>query len=67
MKMFSNVLNGLILVILITGTAFAHFGVIMPSEDIVEQKDSKKITLKIYFMHPFEQEWLNMENQRSLG
>jgi len=39
----------------------------MPSEDIVGEKDSKKITLKIYFMHPFEQEWLNMENQRSLG
>lgn len=67
MKMFSNVLNGLILVILITGTALAHFGVIMPSEDIVEQKDSKKITLKIYFMHPFEQEWLNMEKPKVFG
>ncbi len=67
MKMFSNVLTGLILVILITGTAFAHFGVIMPSEDIVEQKDSKKITLKIYFMHPFEQEWLNMEKPKIFG
>lgn len=67
MKMFSNVLTGLILVILITGTAFAHFGVIMPSEDIVEQKDSKKITLKIYFMHPFEQQWLNMEKPKIFG
>jgi len=39
----------------------------MPSEDIVGEKDSKKITLKIYFMHPFEQEWLNMEKPKVFG
>lgn len=49
------------------GTAFAHFGVILPSDDIIGEKDPKKISLKLYFMHPFEQEWLNMEKPKIFG
>jgi cobalt/nickel transport protein len=66
MKRLSVYLIGLTLVLLIGGRAFAHFGVILPSEEIVGQKDPKRVTFKICFMHPFEQEWLNMENQRPL-
>jgi len=42
MKMFQIVLTGLILVIFITGTAFRSFWCDYASEDIVEQKDSKR-------------------------
>ncbi|MGB9630294.1 MAG: DUF4198 domain-containing protein, partial [Thermodesulfobacteriota bacterium] len=49
------------------GSSSAHFGVILPSDDIIGQKDLKKITLKLYFMHPFEQEWLNMGRPKKFG
>jgi len=67
MKRLSVFLIGLTLVLCIVSRAFAHFGVILPSEDIVGQKDPKRITLKICFMHPFEQEWLNMEKPKVFG
>lgn len=47
--------------------ASSHFGVIMPSDDIVSQKDSKKITLQIKFMHPFEWQFMNMEKPKRFG
>ncbi len=34
--------------------AQAHFGVIIPSDDIVSEGDRKKINLQIKFIHPFE-------------
>lgn len=67
MGVFSNLLISIIVVLFFTGGAFAHFGVIMPSDDIIGAKDPKKVTLKIYFMHPFEQEWLNMEKLKVFG
>lgn len=67
MKRFSTFLITIISVLFFTGIAYAHFGVILPSDDIIGEKDSKKITLKVYFMHPFEQEWLNMEKPKVFG
>ncbi|GAQ94735.1 cobalt/nickel transport protein [Thermodesulfovibrio aggregans] len=67
MKGFTKLLISIIGVLFFTGVAFAHFGVIMPSDDIIGEKDPKKITLKVYFMHPFEQEWLNMEKPKTFG
>ncbi len=48
-------------------TAWAHFGVIIPSDDIVSMKDNKKVTLGIKFMHPFEQNYMNMAKPKVLG
>ncbi|MCX7988022.1 MAG: DUF4198 domain-containing protein [Thermodesulfovibrio sp.] len=67
MKKFSFFLLSLITVLFFTGTVQAHFGLILPSDDIIGEKDPKKITLKLYFMHPFEQEWLNMEKPKAFG
>jgi len=46
---------------------WAHFGVIMPSDDIISAKDSKKITLQVKFMHPFEWQYMNMEKPVKFG
>lgn len=51
--------------LMICSNAFAHFGVIIPSEDIISR--SKKISLKIQFIHPFEQVYMNMESPKSFG
>lgn len=47
--------------------ASSHFGVIIPSDDIISQKDSKKITLEVKFMHPFEWQLMNMEKPKKFG
>ncbi len=47
--------------------SWSHFGVIIPSDDIVSQKDSKKITLEVKFMHPFEWQLMNMEKPKKFG
>lgn len=47
--------------------AEAHFGVIMPSQDIVDSEKDRKITLNIMFMHPFEGSYMNMEKPKQFG
>ena len=36
------------------GMAFAHFGMIIPSDSMIMQGDSRNITLTLSFSHPFE-------------
>jgi cobalt/nickel transport protein len=47
--------------------SWAHFGVIIPSDDIISKKDKKDITLQIKFMHPFEGHYMNMEMPKAFG
>lgn len=47
--------------------SWAHFGVIIPSDDIVSKKDKKEITLQIKFIHPFEGNYMNMEKPKAFG
>ena len=41
--------------------AFAHFGVILPSESVVEDEAKSKLNLKFEFTHPFEKMPMNLE------
>ncbi len=45
----------------------AHFGMIIPSDDIVTKNDVKVIELQIQFAHPFEGQFLNMEMPARFG
>ncbi len=36
------------------GLSFAHFGMVIPSDNMVMQEDSKKIDIQLSFSHPFE-------------
>lgn len=47
--------------------AGAHFGGIIPSDDIVAQKDSKTITLNVKFFHPMEGDYMEMEKPAQFG
>ena len=67
MKRFLKIAVVAFSLLVFVGSTSAHFGVILPSDDIIGQKDQKKITLKLYFMHPFEQEWLNMGRPKKFG
>lgn len=59
-----------ILAVIILGLyslSWAHFGVIIPSDDIVGQEDRKTITLDVKFIHPFEGQYMNMEMPKAFG
>ena len=47
--------------------ASAHFGVILPSDDIVESGESHTIDLELQFMHPFEQKFMDLTKPEKFG
>jgi len=47
--------------------AFAHFGTIIPSDDIVSQQDNRTLNLQIKFIHPFEQHYMEMAKPKRFG
>lgn len=47
--------------------ADAHFGGIIPSDDIVTQKDNKVLNLNIKFFHPMEGDYMEMEKPVKFG
>ncbi|MBC8440234.1 MAG: DUF4198 domain-containing protein [Deltaproteobacteria bacterium] len=54
MKCFKR--GGLVLLIVCFswGLSFAHFGMVIPSDNMIMQDDSKKIDISLSFSHPFE-------------
>jgi cobalt/nickel transport protein len=42
------------LILLTTGPAFAHFGMVIPSDNMVMQDDNRHVTLQLSFSHPME-------------
>jgi cobalt/nickel transport protein len=65
-KLFMAILTTMILMLSFS-LSWAHFGVIIPSDDIVSKEDKKDITLQIKFMHPFEGHYMNMEIPKAFG
>ena len=49
------------------GSCFAHFGVILPSDDIVQGQDSRTVHLSFQFMHPFEQNFMELARPLEAG
>lgn len=47
--------------------AYSHFGMIIPSDDMVTMEDEKNIQLGIKFMHPMEGDYMNMEKPIRCG
>jgi len=59
-----------LLVIFLFGSlisASAHFGMIIPSDDMVTQDDNKSISLKIQFIHPMEGDCMDMDKPAQFG
>ena len=47
--------------------SFAHFGMVIPSEDIVENQKDTDLNIKVMFAHPFEGVSMNMEKPAEFG
>ncbi len=63
---FQTALTVLIMTVSVS-LSWAHFGMIIPSDDIVSKEDSKKIALQVQFIHPFEGHYMNMEKPKAFG
>jgi cobalt/nickel transport protein len=53
--------------VLAAGTAQAHFQMIVPSDDMVKQDESRTIDLDLLFWHPFEGIGMNMVKPEKFG
>jgi len=47
--------------------ASAHFGAIIPSDDIISKEDNKTLTVDIKFFHPMEGHYMNMVKPAQFG
>lgn len=63
MKIISN----FFLASLLSTTLFAHFGVVIPSANIVENETQAKQIITYKFTHPFEQMMMNMQKPNEAG
>ena len=50
----------------VASPAFAHFGMVIPSDNMVMQGENKTVTLTLSFSHPFEMIGMEMERPSSV-
>ncbi|MBC8461655.1 MAG: DUF4198 domain-containing protein [Deltaproteobacteria bacterium] len=71
MKRYNVILSAgftVILLLLVQSIpAFAHFGMIIPSDDMVTQSEDRSITLDVKFIHPMEGHYMNMAKPAKIG
>lgn len=49
------------------GPALAHFGMVIPSQDVVTDKANAKVGLTVSFSHPMERNGMNMAKPKAFG
>ncbi len=49
------------------GVANAHFGMVIPSDDMVTQSENRNITIDVKFIHPMEGDYMNMAKPDQFG
>ena len=54
MKKLVGLFIGLVLSLIMSATAGAHFGMVIPSDSMVMQGDSRTVNIVLSFAHPFE-------------
>lgn len=70
-KQMAAVVKSLTLTVVFLAGSFcivsAHFGMVIPSDDMVTKSDNKNILLKTMFIHPMEGHYMNMEKPDKFG
>ncbi|MEX1301598.1 MAG: DUF4198 domain-containing protein [Desulfotignum sp.] len=54
-------------ILLTVHPALAHFGTIIPSDDIVTQDDDKTLDVQVKFIHPMEMHYMEMARPKVFG
>jgi cobalt/nickel transport protein len=53
--------------LLSASTSMAHFGTLIPSDDIISQGDSRKVEVDLKFLHPVEGNYMNLAKPKQFG
>ncbi len=67
---FNRLLNKVVIMAAMAGAvapAYAHFQMIIPSDEIISSGESRQLDLKLLFTHPFEGMGLNMKQPKRFG
>jgi len=67
---FKTVLIFSLVVIFLFGsliTVSAHFGMVIPSDDIISMEDNKSISLTVQFIHPMEGDYMDIVKPAQFG
>ena len=67
LKMNLGIIFGGVLSFGVMGTASAHFQMIIPSDDMVTQEESRTLNIDVMFTHPFEGHGMNMVKPAQFG
>jgi cobalt/nickel transport protein len=57
----------LFILLLATGPARGHFGMMIPSDSMILQGEDRTVTLALSFSHPFEGQGMEMDKPRTFG
>jgi cobalt/nickel transport protein len=49
------------------GTASAHFGAVLPSDDMVFQEEENRLEIQVKFIHPMEMHYMEMARPQRFG
>ncbi len=66
-KDFVCTVFGFIFFLITTMPANAHFGMVIPSDDMISKEDKKEIAVKLMFAHPAEGPYMNLEKPAQFG
>ncbi|MBW2601077.1 MAG: DUF4198 domain-containing protein [Deltaproteobacteria bacterium] len=61
MKGFRCFILSAVVVVMMAGLAWAHFGMVIPSDQMVMQEDDRQIKVDLMFWHPFEGHGMELE------
>jgi cobalt/nickel transport protein len=67
MKKEALFLSVIIINLIISGQTFAHFGMVIPSDSMVMQEDTRVVNLMVSFSHPFEGVGLELTKPHVFG
>jgi cobalt/nickel transport protein len=56
-----------VLILMMSGPVWGHFGMLIPSQATVSQADPKTVDLQISFSHPFEMAGMDMAKPKAFG
>ncbi len=62
-----RLLVALFMFAILSSSAFAHFGAVIPSVDIVSAGDSRTVALELKFIHPMELIYMEMAKPKEFG
>jgi cobalt/nickel transport protein len=57
----------MLLVIFLTTRVFAHFGMVIPSDNMVMQGERRTVSLRLSFSHPFEMIGMELKKPQAFG